>query len=428
MDTSDNGRTEGITARYRAEGKGLPPRPVRVSFPGWAGDAGKRMEHGSDPQPWHCRAFVQAAMYGLELLFPYENECRVVNDGGTPRIDWDYRNEPGAALRGDEMGFNEPRPPQFYTFNTLLDIEAPPGHVLQTQPHPRFFTDATGTVPLPLIAQVQSEWYPRTLFAVFKIPPAGHQHVFRKGEPYMQVIFVPAGGKAAGAERMTAEAEAKRRWLETGIRLARSRIAHNVWLNPRGGQFDDHYKVLERTFATAGTEGVEAQVREAIEAQQRAVPQGLTVAQYLALAREHRAQGRHLEARDVYVHLRHSGCNGAAVAHGMGSVAAALGLLDLAHQALAYAVKVEPQCAEYRADFGMLLLKMGRYSEAESHLRAAMALGRNDPQTLDGLRQVIAGQGQPSDLPPERGPAPNSPPSLSDRPNLSRAVAQYGSA
>ena len=46
------------------------------------------------------------------------------------------------------------------------DIQAPPGYVLQTQPHPRFFTDDTGTVPLSLIGQVQSEWWPKKLFAV----------------------------------------------------------------------------------------------------------------------------------------------------------------------------------------------------------------------------------------------------------------------
>ena len=55
-----------------------------------------------------------------------------------------------------EFGFTEPRLPQFYTFATSIDIQAPPGYVLQIQPHPRFFTDTTGTVPLSLIGQVDN--------------------------------------------------------------------------------------------------------------------------------------------------------------------------------------------------------------------------------------------------------------------------------
>ncbi len=120
---------------YRTEGKALPPRPIKVILPGWGGSAAKKMKHGSDPQPWHCRPMVQAATCGFELVYQYEVECHVINDNGKLRIEWDYAREPGGVLGIDEFGFTEPSPPQFYTFATSVDIQAPPGYVLQTQPH-----------------------------------------------------------------------------------------------------------------------------------------------------------------------------------------------------------------------------------------------------------------------------------------------------
>ena len=64
--------------KYRTFGKGLPPRPIRLEIPGWAGDTSK-MEDGSVPQPWHCNPFVEVSTYGLELIYPYDAECHVAN-------------------------------------------------------------------------------------------------------------------------------------------------------------------------------------------------------------------------------------------------------------------------------------------------------------------------------------------------------------
>ena len=112
---------------------------------GWGG-APDPMADGSHPQPWHCLPFVDASTYGLELVYPYETECRVVNENGAVRFDWDPAREPGGILSGGEfMFFNAKGAPEYYLFNTRLDVQAPPGHVLRTEPHPHYFTDGTGT-------------------------------------------------------------------------------------------------------------------------------------------------------------------------------------------------------------------------------------------------------------------------------------------
>jgi hypothetical protein len=381
---------EKLEIYFRTAGKARPPQPIRVTFPGWLGDGRNKMEHGSEPQPWHCRPTVEGAVYGLELVYQYEVECHIINDGGRVRIEWDYAREPGGVLGIDEFGFGDNKLPDFYTFGTSLDIQAPPGFVLQTQPHPRFFDDRTGTVPLALIGQVQSEWWPKKLFAVFKNPPPGGRHIFRKGEPYAQIIFVP-GRQKLEVKPMTAEQASARQELENGILYAKSHIARNIWCSPTGGQFDDHYKVLARTFAEEGHAGVQNAIRSAVDRQRRTVPPDLSFAEYMGLATRHLAEGKPIEARDVYFHLRSLDRDNPQVANGLGAAAAAMGLLDLAVQALAFAVTADPRTALYRANLGAVLLRQGRLAEAEASLRAALRLDPKNAEALASLRRLTTG-------------------------------------
>ena len=91
-----------LQVKYSTYSKATPPQPIRIKAPGWAGAADK-MEDGSPGQPWHCLPFVEGAAYGLELVYPYENECHVVNDGGKVRFEWDFANEPGGGVTGASM-------------------------------------------------------------------------------------------------------------------------------------------------------------------------------------------------------------------------------------------------------------------------------------------------------------------------------------
>src|SRR5690348_10157818 len=171
-----DGMTERLQIPYRIEPKILPPQPIKLKVPGWAGSPTLKMENGSEPQPWHCLPFVEGAAYGLELLYPYDAECHIINDAGDVKIEW----QPGGTEEPGAFGLFYPMPARFYTFGASLDLQAPPGYVLRTGPHPRFFTDDTGTVPVALLGHVQTEWWAKKLFLVFKVPPPGSRHIFRK--------------------------------------------------------------------------------------------------------------------------------------------------------------------------------------------------------------------------------------------------------
>src|SRR5437899_375773 len=82
-----------LKVKYATYSKAMPPQPIRLKTPGWAGNPDK-MEDGSPGQPWHCLPFVEASTYGLELIYQFDTECQIINDNGLVRIDWDFAKEP----------------------------------------------------------------------------------------------------------------------------------------------------------------------------------------------------------------------------------------------------------------------------------------------------------------------------------------------
>src|SRR5580704_6265413 len=82
---------ESMNIKVSTKKRDVPLQPIRISTPGWAGEPVK-MEDGAPIQPLHCLPFVEGSTYGLELIYPYEKECHVVNDNGVPRFEWDYMN------------------------------------------------------------------------------------------------------------------------------------------------------------------------------------------------------------------------------------------------------------------------------------------------------------------------------------------------
>jgi Tfp pilus assembly protein PilF len=382
-----------IEIKYATYAKALPPQPVRLKKPGWGGTA-EKMVDGSEPQPWHCLPFVEASTYGLELVYQYDTECHVVNDGGVLRFEWDVTKEPGGVLTGGEFVAFEPKTnSRFYIFNTRVDLQPPPGYVIRTEPHPRFFTDDTGTAPLSIIGHVQSEWWARKFFVVFRSPPPGGRHVFRKGEPYVQLLFVPQR-VAYEATAMTPEEGARRRELEGAIDGAKAQLSENVWHNPAGVTFSDHYKVLARAFAREGAGGVEAAVRAATERRAEALPKDKPVAEVVAMANQLLKEQKYPAARDLYVHALGRDPDHAEALSQLGIVAATIGQPVEGLKMMARAVQLQPGVSAFHANLGELLRLMGRFAEAEASFRQAVRLSPRDPGLLSVLGLTVAQQGR----------------------------------
>jgi tetratricopeptide (TPR) repeat protein len=384
---------EKLDIKYALYAKAMPPQPIKVKKPGWGGTLDK-MENGSEPQPWHCLPFVEASTYGLELLYQYDTECHVVNDNGKIRYEWDFSKEPGGVLTGGEfMSFAPEHAPKFYLFNTRLDLQAPPGHVIRTEPHPRFYTDDTGTVPVAIGGHVQAEWWPRKLFVVFKVPPPGQRHVFRKGEPYVQLLFVPQR-VAYETTKMTEEEEKRRRELETVIDTAKTHISENNWHNPAGVNFGDYYKVMARGFAREGVAGVDAAIQDGMRRYRESLPKDKTLAEALAEGKQHLDARRYNEAKAIFTHVLERDPNNAEAFTQLGIVAASIGQVREALQLMARAVQLQPNVSTYHANLGELLRLLNRFQEAEQAFRAALRLAPRDAGLLSVLGLCLAQQGR----------------------------------
>lgn len=246
-----DGAVRELVLTWRTGYDAPPPRRIRLEIPGWAG-AGSPMRTGSGAEPWHCRPFAEGATYGLELVYPYRSECVVRNVDGVVRFEGGLAEEMQAAGLPHPFGVFAPG---HFGMATALDLLPPPGYVLRLGPHPRYFTDTTGEVPLALPGHLQRFW-PRQFFAVFRAPAPGQAHVFRPGEPYAQLLLVPVD-ETVRVVPMEPEEEAARARQDRQVTLFAYFLAKRLWRSDAGNWFDDKYKRLLRIFRRGGREAVE---------------------------------------------------------------------------------------------------------------------------------------------------------------------------
>lgn len=211
-------------------------------MPGWAGTAQPRRD-GSHEQPWHCMPFTEGAQYGIEVFYPYKNELRVTRQDGRVRLDGDFGPAPDSDLQWPPF---RPFGENYYTYQLLLDLDAGPGWAVRTEPHPRFYTDTTDTVPVAVPALLRTEWWPMISFVVFKAPPEGKVHIFRQGEPMLQFLIIPAETDLELVE-MTPDEQAEREVRTRRIHASRDTLgADSWWTSSTHTVFDGTYRYLLR--------------------------------------------------------------------------------------------------------------------------------------------------------------------------------------
>ena len=114
----------------------------------------------------------------------------------------------------------------FYTYQLLLDLKVGTDWAIRTEPHPRFYTDTSGTVPIAVPALLRTEWWPMISFIVFKSPADGETHIFRPGEPMLQILILPLTANFTllpMEEEEAAEREMRgRRFMPAGKRSPRT--------------------------------------------------------------------------------------------------------------------------------------------------------------------------------------------------------------
>ncbi|HEY1927919.1 MAG TPA: DUF6065 family protein [Caulobacteraceae bacterium] len=228
--------------KYRMHGRGTPPRPIQLPVPGWAGDPQPRVD-GSHEQVWHCAPFSEGARYGLELLYPFDAELRVTWKDGRVRLDADWGPDPGDGKSWPPF---RPFGEGFYSYQVLLDLKVEPGFAIRTEPHPRYYADLTSSTPLAVPALIRSEWWPMMFFMIFKAPPEGVTHVFRKDEPFASIIVLPAEPQLE-VQPMPEEEAAERELRARQIHSTRDTLGVKTrWISSTRTVFDGTYRHMLR--------------------------------------------------------------------------------------------------------------------------------------------------------------------------------------
>jgi hypothetical protein len=229
------------TVKLRFSESALKPRRTKLEIPGWAGDREPRAD-GSREQVWHCMPFSEGAQYGIELFYPYANELRVHTKEGRLVLEGDFGPDPGTGVQWPPFrNFGD----QFYTYQILLDVDPGEGFAIRTEPHPRFYSDQTDTVPIAVPALVRN-WWPMLFFTVFKSPAEGRTHIFRPGEPFAQIIILPEEMEFTLRD-MTEDESADRELRARRIHEARSTLsAETQWTSRTNTVFDGTYRHMLR--------------------------------------------------------------------------------------------------------------------------------------------------------------------------------------
>ncbi len=231
-----------FTVKYRLFEPRLNPRRTRIEVPGWAGKR-EPSQDGSHEYGWHCMPFVEGAQYGLELFYPYDNELRVTKRDGHVVLEGDFGPAPETGINWPPFrSFGE----GFYTYQLLLDLKLTDDMAVRTEPHPRFYTDPNDDVPLAVPALLRTSWWPMISFVVFKAPPEGRTHVFRPGEPFMQMVFLPAEAPFQLVPMDEAEA-AEREMRGRRIHASRDTLGKDSqWTSSTNTVFDGTYREILR--------------------------------------------------------------------------------------------------------------------------------------------------------------------------------------
>ena len=230
------------SVKYRLFEPRLMPRRTKLDVPGWAGEPAPRRD-GSHEYAWHCMPFIEGAQYGIELFYPFDNELHVTRRDGQVVLEGDFGPDPGTGILWPPFrAFGE----GYYTYQLLLDLQVTEDMAVRTEPHPRFYTSETDDVPLAVPALLRTSWWPMISFVVFKAPPEGRTHVFRPGEPFMQMLFLPAEPEFELVAMNEAEA-AERELRGRRIHASRPALAKDsTWTSDTDTVFDGTYRHLLR--------------------------------------------------------------------------------------------------------------------------------------------------------------------------------------
>ncbi|WP_413596321.1 hypothetical protein [Citrobacter youngae] len=197
------------------------------------------------PQPWHCKPFQDACMYGLEIRFSWKTPCKVYLKQGCPVWLGDISAELPPEAPPNWHPFST-FAPGYFGLSPLLDIQVPEGMGLFILPHARCLLDTSGTAPIAIPGLVETSWWPRPFFLVFKAPLERNFISFDYGDPIAQLLVLPLNEQYEIQEMDAATALLRNRRSQLLAKYGKE-FSTRITYNDNGyPSFDNKYKELSK--------------------------------------------------------------------------------------------------------------------------------------------------------------------------------------
>lgn len=187
-------------------------------------------------QPAHCKPWLDGHRVRVLVRFPFDASVVVRGHPNRP-VDFSITSG-GGDVRPEHAAIVSTFSTTHFGVATEYTIRTESGVGLLILPPP------SDGAPQPVCGLVESWWYPKPLFVVFKAPGPGAVVTFRQGQP--MCTLAPVLCDPPSIEAMTAEeAEATRAECERYERFSADHPELR-WTSAEGQKFSSRYKVLSK--------------------------------------------------------------------------------------------------------------------------------------------------------------------------------------
>jgi len=221
-------------------GKSVPylPDPVRSRPLVTAVDKARGSADPPHAVPYHCKPWVDGQTAGWTLFYGFLTPISITGQA-----------DGGIEVQNLEMLARETQQPEIVSHFAQGHFGIGSGYTLQTPPG--FVSLIIPATQPPagleaLTAVIETDWYPRQLFLVFRLPPPGTQILLDRGMELARVVVIPRPEQLE-ARPFTADelAEINQRQQQY---LDEEKTTPSRWTAASGDQFTHLYKQWSARF------------------------------------------------------------------------------------------------------------------------------------------------------------------------------------
>ena len=237
--------------KYRSYLENFCPNKIKLDTEGWAGSA-QEFKSTKKVQPFLCKPFTDANLYGWELIYPYNTTVKIYKDINVLKIDaeenWakdgDLVKKHGVPIGA--IGDNH------FGINTALDIQVPENYVLRIENHPSFYSEHN--LPCIIPGHLETNWWSSLFFIVCKAPANGETLTISKDCKLAQ-IFPVIKNLPDNLVEMTKEEKINRAEMYACLNMNRKNLASG-YKDDKNNFFDNLYKKMSKYYSIFGHDGL----------------------------------------------------------------------------------------------------------------------------------------------------------------------------